>query len=199
MHRINDDRILIFRWIIIFFLLKKGGKRIKPPNKAVAINIILHLTSLAALRGKTNPGNGCYHSHPGKQHSDREWEMLCVATCAEQIMLMVQCSTVRSDLERRVTCPLRRCRPSVSLYTQICLRLKQLHFLCVSEMQSKGQASVENKWYRVRVRQRAGTTYFMTTEKNRLKPFCICGSTCTALLSRVRGHDNYTTQEELIH
>ncbi len=62
---------------------------------------------------------------------------------------MVQCSTVRSDPEWRVTCPLRRGRPSVPLHTQTCLRLKQLHFLCVSEMQSKGQASVENKWSRL--------------------------------------------------
>ncbi len=137
------------------------------------------------MQGKNKPGNGCNHSQPGNQHSDREREMVCGHRGSEQIMLMMQCSTVWSDPERRVTCPLRRGCPSVPLHTQTCLRLKQLLFLCVSEMQSKGQASVESKWSRVR--QKAGTTYFMTTEKNRhSKRFCICGSTCTALLFLVR-------------
>ncbi len=158
------------------------------------------------MQGKNKPENGFNHSQPGNQHSDREREMVCGHRGSEQMMLMMQCSTVRSDPERCVTCPLRRGCPSVPLHTQTCLRLKQLLFLCVSEMQSKGQASVESNWSRVR--QRAGTTYFMTTEKNRhSKRFCICGSTCTALLflvrwcsyHRVRGHYNYTTQAELIH
>lgn len=60
----------------MIFLTKEAQKGCDHKHKAA-------FNSLAALQGKTKPGNGCNHSQPGKQHFDREREMECVATSSE--------------------------------------------------------------------------------------------------------------------